>query len=87
LVLFFCVWPRAFGGRDLGRILGGAPALPVLAAGVGPLLLALWVVWRGCYSALYPILAGVIGGPAAAALVISMPEPHGAGLPSPSPAQ
>jgi hypothetical protein len=39
------------------------------------------------YPALAPILAAVTGGPAAAALVISMPEPHGAGLPSPSPAQ
>jgi hypothetical protein len=36
---------------------------------------------------MFTILAAVIGGTAAAALVISMPEPHGAGLPSPSPAQ
>jgi MFS family permease len=87
MVLFFSVWPRAFGRRDLGRIQGAAQALTVLASAVGPLLLALCVEWTGSYSAMFTILAAVIGGTAAAALVISMPEPHGAGLPSPSPAQ
>ncbi len=43
MVLFFSVWPRAFGRRDLGRIQGAAQALTVLASAVGPLLLA-WCV-------------------------------------------
>lgn len=87
MVLFFSVWPRAFGRRDLGRIQGAAQALTVLASAVGPLLLAWCVEWTGSYAAMFTILAAIVGGTAAAALVISMPEPPGAPLPSPSPAQ
>jgi MFS family permease len=74
MVLFFGVWPRAFGRRDLGRIQGAAQALTVLASAVGPLLLAWCVQWTGSYAAMFTILAGVIGCAALAALVVSMPE-------------
>jgi MFS family permease len=74
MVLFFSVWPRAFGRRDLGRIQGAAQALTVLASAIGPLLLAWCVVWTGSYSAMFNVLAGVIACTAVAALIVSMPE-------------
>ena len=40
MVLFFSVWPRLYGRRQLGRIQGVAQAMTVLASAVGPLLLA-----------------------------------------------
>ena len=40
MVLFFSVWPRVYGRRQLGRIQGVAQAMTVLASAVGPLLLA-----------------------------------------------
>ncbi len=74
MVLFFSVWPRAFGRRDLGRIQGAAQALTVLASAAGPLLLAWCVEWTGSYSAMFSVLAGVIGCAAVAALMVSMPD-------------
>jgi len=84
MVLFFSVWPRAFGRRDLGRIQGAAQALTVLASAIGPLLLAWCVKRTGSYSAMFTVLAAVIGCTAAAALIVSMPDPHEAPLASPS---
>jgi MFS family permease len=74
MVLFFSVWPRAFGRRDLGRIQGAAQALTVLASAVGPLLLAWCVEWTGSYATMFEILAAVIGGTGLAALIVSMPD-------------
>jgi MFS family permease len=74
MVLFFSVWPRVFGRRDLGRIQGAAQALTVLASAIGPLLLAWCVQWTGSYSAMFTVLAGVIATTAVAALIVSMPD-------------
>jgi MFS family permease len=73
MVLFFSVWPRAFGRRDLGRIQGAAQALTVLASAVGPLLLAWCVTWTGSYAAMFRLLAGVIACVAVSALVVALP--------------
>ena len=73
MVLFFSVWPRAFGRRDLGRIQGVAQALTVLASAIGPLLLAWCVTWTGSYAAMFRLLAGVIACVAASALVVALP--------------
>ena len=73
MVLFFSVWPRAFGRRDLGRIQGAAQALTVLASAIGPLLLAWCVTWTGSYAAMFRLLAGVIACVAASALVVALP--------------
>ena len=75
MVLFFSVWPRAFGRRDLGRIQGAAQALTVLASAIGPLLLAWCVEWTGSYAAMFRVLAGLIGVTSVAALIVSMPGP------------
>jgi MFS family permease len=74
MVLFFSVWPRVFGRRQLGRIQGAAQALTVLASAVGPLLLAWCVEWTGSYATMFWILAGVIGAIAFTALVVPMPR-------------
>ena len=75
MVLFFSVWPRAFGRRDLGRIQGAAQALTVLASAIGPLLLAWCVEWTGSYAAMFRLLAGVVATVAVAGLAVSLPAP------------
>jgi MFS family permease len=77
MVLFFTVWPRAFGRRDLGRIQGIAQALTVVASAVGPLLLAWCVDWTGSYAAMFRLLAGVIACVAAVGLIVALPTPPG----------
>jgi MFS family permease len=80
MVLFFSVWPRAFGRRDLGRIQGLAQALTVLASAVGPLLLAWCVAWTGSYQSMFRILAGVIAAVSLTALIVRLP-PAGSASP------
>jgi MFS family permease len=75
MVLFFSVWPRVFGRRELGRIQGTAQAMTVLASALGPLLLAWCIDWTGSYAAMFRLLAGVIAITAAAALVVPVPPP------------
>ena len=56
MVLFFSVWPRVYGRRQLGRIQGAAQAMTVLASAVGPLLLAACVEMTGSYAAMFYML-------------------------------
>jgi MFS family permease len=70
MVLFFSVWPRLYGRRDLGRIQGSAQALTVVASAVGPLLLALCVTWTGSYAAMFRILAALVAVTAVAAMIV-----------------
>lgn len=74
MVLFFSVWPRVFGRRNLGRIQGAAQALTVLASAVGPLLLAWCIEWTGSYATMFNVLAGVIAITAVAAMVTPLPH-------------
>jgi MFS family permease len=75
IVLFFSVWPRVFGRRELGRIQGTAQALTVLASAIGPLLLAWCIEWTGSYAAMFRLLAGMIAVTAAYAAVVRLPPP------------
>jgi len=79
MVLFFSVWPRAFGRRDLGRIQGFAQALTVVASAIGPVVLAWCLELTGSYSAVFTILSIVIGVTALAALMVAMPDAPGLG--------
>ena len=74
MVLFFSVWPRVFGRRQLGRIQGVAQAMTVLASAVGPLLLAACIEMTGSYSAMFYMLAATVGVCAVAAAAITMPR-------------
>lgn len=71
MVLFFSVWPRLYGRRDLGRIQGSAQALTVVASAIGPLLLALCVTWTGSYAAMFRILAALVAGVGIAGLSVA----------------
>jgi MFS family permease len=84
MVLFFSVWGRVFGRRDLGRIQGAAQALTVVASAVGPLLLAWCLEATGSYALIFNLLAGVIALVGAAALVVSLPPAPAVAF-SPSP--
>ena len=70
MVLFFSVWPRIYGRRQLGRIQGVAQAMTVLASAVGPLLLAACVEMTGSYSAMFYVLAATVGVCAVAAAAV-----------------
>jgi MFS family permease len=80
MVLFFSVWPRVYGRKHLGSIQGAAQAMTVVASAVGPLLLAWCVDLTGSYSAMFNILAAVIGIVAISALITPLPTvaPDGA---------
>jgi MFS family permease len=81
-VLFFSVWPRAYGRRHLGSIQGAAQALTVVASAVGPLLLAWCVELTGSYTAMFEVLAAAVGAAAVSALVTQLPERSAARLDS-----
>ncbi len=74
MVLFFSVWPRVYGRRQLGRIQGVAQAMTVLASAVGPLLLAVCVETTGSYAAMFYTLGATVSAISAAALLIPNPQ-------------
>jgi MFS family permease len=74
MVLFFSIWPRAYGRRHLGSIQGAAQAITVIASAVGPLLLAWCVEMTGSYAAMFNVLAATITIAALSALVTQMPQ-------------
>ena len=73
MVLFFSVWARVYGRRQLGRIQGVAQAMTVLASAVGPLLLAACVEMTGSYTAMFNILAATVGLCGVTAAVVRLP--------------
>ena len=73
MVLFFSVWPKVYGRRQLGRIQGIAQALTVLASAVGPVLLAWCVDVTGSYAVMFRVLAAVVAIAALAAAFTPMP--------------
>lgn len=75
MVLFFSVWPRIYGRKQLGRIQGTAQALTVLASAVGPLLLAWWVTRTGSYAGMFQVLAIVIATTGLGAAFVPTPRP------------
>lgn len=74
MVLFFSVWPRVYGRKQLGVIQGAAQAMTVVASAVGPLLLAWCVEWTGSYATVFYLLAGVIGATAVVSLMTPLPD-------------
>lgn len=73
MVLFFSIWPRVYGRRQLGRIQGVAQAMTVLASAVGPLLLAACVEMTGSYAAMFYLLAATVGICAVTAAAVRLP--------------
>jgi MFS family permease len=73
MVLFFSVWARVYGRRELGRIQGVAQAMTVLASAIGPLLLAACVEMTGSYAIMFYVLAAAVGSVGLTALLIRVP--------------
>lgn len=74
IVIFFSFWAEAFGRVHLGRIVGTAQMMTVLASGVGPLLLAKCHVLTGSYATVFYLLAGVVSLLALAAWIVKLPR-------------
>ncbi len=74
IVIFFSYWAKAFGRAHLGRIVGAAQMLTVLASAVGPLLLAQCHALTGSYAAVFYVLAGVVALLGVAAWWVRAPQ-------------
>jgi len=74
IVIFFSVWAQVFGRAHLGRIVGTAQMMTVLASAVGPLLLAQCHAATGSYAAVFYTLAAVVALLALAALWVRLPS-------------
>lgn len=74
MVIFFGVWPRLFGRRDLGKIQGAAQAMTVVSSAVGPLVLAKCVTASGSYAPAFHVMAGLMAALGIAALVVKEPR-------------
>ncbi|MEN9636249.1 MAG: hypothetical protein RL077_4653 [Verrucomicrobiota bacterium] len=73
IVIFFSFWAKTFGPAHLGRIVGTAQMLTVLASALGPLALAQCHVRTGSYATVFYLLAGVVTLLALAAWRVSLP--------------
>jgi MFS family permease len=73
IVLFFTVWPKAYGRGHLGRIQGTAQSLTVLASAVGPWVLAQCQALTGSYAAVFQVVAAVVVVQAVAAWCVQLP--------------
>lgn len=74
IVIFFSFWAKAFGRAHLGRIVGTAQMMTVLASAVGPLLLAQCHAVTGSYAAVFYVLAGFVALLGVAAWWVRVPE-------------
>ena len=73
MVLFFSVWARVYGRRQLGAIQGIAQAMTVLASAIGPLALAWCAERTGSYASAFYLLSAAIGIVAMAAMLVKLP--------------
>jgi MFS family permease len=85
IVIFFSFWAETFGRAHLGRIVGTAQMLTVLASAVGPLLLAQCHAVTGSYAAVFYVLAAVVTLLGLAAWLVKLPVAPTAAIPSPTP--
>jgi MFS family permease len=73
IVIFFSFWAETFGREHLGRIVGTAQMMTVLASAVGPMLLAQCHALTGSYAAVFYVLAGAVSVLAISAWCVSVP--------------
>jgi MFS family permease len=81
IVIFFTFWAEAFGRAHLGRIVGTAQMMTVLASAVGPLLLAECQAMTGSYATVFYVVASVVTLLAVVAWFVKVP---GRGSPAPA---
>jgi MFS family permease len=77
IVIFFSFWADAFGREHLGRIVGTAQMMTVLASAVGPMLLAKCHALTNSYAAVFYALAGVVSVLAIGAWCVKAPQAAG----------
>lgn len=75
-VIFFAIWPHAFGRRELGRIQGSAQMLTVFASAVGPLVIATAQERWGTFAPVLYALAGCSALVATLAVATTLPAWH-----------
>lgn len=86
IVIFFSFWSKTFGRSHLGRILGTAQMMTVLASAVGPLLLARCQEATGSYASVFFGLSVVVALLGLSAWLVKLPERDSlASKPGPSP--
>ena len=73
-VVFFAIWPQAFGRASLGRIQGAAQMLTVLASAVGPKVFSLCDHWNKSYSPALYTLAPIVAALGLAAWLVHTPR-------------
>ena len=73
-VVFFSVWGRAFGRRELGRIQGAAQMMTVFASAVGPLVLAKTLERTGSYASIFYALAAAVLLLGLGCFAVALPE-------------
>lgn len=73
-VLFFAVWPKAFGRLALGRIQGAAQMLTVIASAVGPLVFSTCYDQTQSYSPALYALVPIVFALGLAAWIVPMPS-------------
>jgi cyanate permease len=73
-VLFFAIWPQAFGRASLGRIQGAAQMLTVLASAVGPKVFSVCHRQFDSYSPALYLLAPIVAVLGLAAWFIRTPR-------------
>jgi cyanate permease len=73
IVIFFSFWAETCGRAQLGRIVGTAQMMTVLASAVGPLLLAKCHAVTGSYAAVFYVLAAAVAVLGVAAWVVKLP--------------
>ncbi len=74
IVIFFSVWADVFGRIHLGRIVGTAQMMTVVASAVGPLLLAQCHARTGSYASVFYVMSGVVLLLALAAWAVRLPR-------------
>lgn len=74
IVIFFSFWAKAFGRAHLGRIVGTAQMMTVLASALGPLVLAQCHAVTGSYAAVFYVLAGFVALLGVAAWGVRLPD-------------
>jgi MFS family permease len=82
-VLFFVIWGKAFGQRELGRIQGAAQMLTVFASALGPALVAYCKAQTGAYLPMLQAFAGCAVVLGVVACVTGVPTPHPVAEPEP----
>jgi hypothetical protein len=73
-VVFFAVWPAAFGRAHLGNVQGAAQVLTVCASALGPVLLAIGERGRGSYSATFLMMTPLVLVLALACVAVRLPR-------------